>query len=76
VLDEPFAGLDDRARAELGNALSRLRAEHDMTLVCISHDHDLPTALVDREIELVRGQIAYDGAPRSVDDDLTTGDDS
>ena len=27
VLDEPFAGLDDRARAELGAALIRLRAE-------------------------------------------------
>ena len=31
VLDEPFAGLDDRARAELGAALIRLRAEQRIT---------------------------------------------
>ena len=52
VLDEPFAGLDENGRAELTAALVRLRVDHDLTLVCVSHDHDLPAGLVDREIEL------------------------
>ena len=56
VLDEPFAGLDERARAELTAALMRLRAERGLTLVCVSHDRDLPPALVDREIELTGGR--------------------
>jgi energy-coupling factor transport system ATP-binding protein len=74
VLDEPFAGLDDRARAELGAALIRLRAEQRITLICVSHDRDLPAALVDREIELARGRITYDGPGRASDrDDIARG---
>ena len=43
VLDEPFAGLDERARAELSAALDRACAcERGMTLICVSHDRDLP----------------------------------
>ena len=64
MLDEPFAGLDDRARRDLSAALARLRAERDLTLVCVSHDRDLPPALVDREIELTDGRITYDGPGR------------
>ncbi|HTK15153.1 MAG TPA: DUF2232 domain-containing protein [Acidimicrobiia bacterium] len=74
VLDEPFAGLDDHARAELSAALIHLRRERGMTLVCVSHDHDLPPALVDREVELVDGRIAYDGPSRDADrDDVARG---
>ena len=61
VLDEPFAGLDDHGRAELSAALVRLRTERGLTLVCVSHDRDLPAALVDREVELVEG-----GSPTTV----------
>ncbi len=73
VLDEPFAGLDERARADLGAALRRLRDEHGMTLVCISHDRDLPAALVDREVELTDGRITYDGPGRPSDHDIARG---
>ncbi len=73
VLDEPFAGLDDRARSELSAALTRLRTEQGMTLVCVSHDRDLPAALVDREVELTRGRITYDGPGRPSDHDVARG---
>src|SRR5204862_7405446 len=59
VLDEPFAGLDENARAELTSALGRLRIEHNLTLICVSHDRDLPAGLVDREIELTDGRVTY-----------------
>ena len=65
VLDEPFAGLDEEARATLTAALVRMRVEHGLTLICVSHDHDLPAPLVDRELELADGRITYDGPGRS-----------
>jgi energy-coupling factor transport system ATP-binding protein len=65
VLDEPFAGLDEEARATLTAALMRMRVEHGLTLICVSHDHDLPAGLVDREIELADGCVTYDGPGRS-----------
>jgi energy-coupling factor transport system ATP-binding protein len=73
VLDEPFAGLDDGARADLTSALIRLRMERGLTLVCVSHDRDLPAALVDREIELTAGRITYDGPGRDTDRDIAQG---
>ena len=73
VLDEPFAGLDERAREELSAALTRLRDERGVTLVCVSHDHDLPASLVDREIELTEGRITYDGPGRASDPDVARG---
>jgi len=65
VLDEPFAGLDEEARSTLTAALVRMRVEHGLTLICVSHDHDLPAVLVDREIELADGRVTYDGPGRS-----------
>ena len=73
MLDEPFAGLDDHARDELSAALIRLRVEQGITLVCVSHDRDLPAALVDREVELTDGRITYDGPGRATDHDVATG---
>jgi energy-coupling factor transport system ATP-binding protein len=73
VLDEPFAGLDDNGRAELTAALVRLRADHGLTLVCVSHDHDLPAGLVDREIELTEGRVTSDAPGRTSDRDAAWG---
>jgi energy-coupling factor transporter ATP-binding protein EcfA2 len=73
VLDEPFAGLDDQARSDLSAAQTRLRTEQGMTLVCVSHDRDLPGALVDREVELTGGRITYDGPGRASDHDVARG---
>jgi energy-coupling factor transport system ATP-binding protein len=70
VLDEPFAGLDERARADLTAALIRLRVERGLTLICVSHDRDLPAALADREVELTAGRITYDGPGRETDRDV------
>jgi len=60
VLDEPFAGLDAEGRAELDTVLSGLRRRHDIALVIVSHDRDLPAGLVDRIVELEDGRITRD----------------
>ncbi len=60
VLDEPFAGLDATGRAELDTVLGELRRTHDLALVIVSHDRDLPAGLVDRIVELEAGRITRD----------------
>jgi energy-coupling factor transport system ATP-binding protein len=60
VLDEPFAGLDAEGRDELDRLLTRLRNEHDIALVIVSHDYDLPEGLVDRVVELRDGRVVRD----------------
>jgi energy-coupling factor transport system ATP-binding protein len=60
VLDEPFAGLDLEGRTDLETALVRVRDEHGIPLVIVSHDRDLPAALVERVIELEAGRIVRD----------------
>ena len=51
VLDEPLAGLDDDARAELVAVLLRLRAARPVALVIVSHDLVELAPVVDRVVE-------------------------
>jgi energy-coupling factor transport system ATP-binding protein len=60
VLDEPFAGLDAEGRADLEARLVRLRDEHDIPLIIVSHDRDLPATLVTRTVELAGGRVVRD----------------
>jgi energy-coupling factor transport system ATP-binding protein len=60
VLDEPFAGLDLEGRADLEAVLMRVRDELGIPLVIVSHDRDLPDALLERVIELEAGRIVRD----------------
>jgi energy-coupling factor transport system ATP-binding protein len=60
VLDEPFAGLDADGRADLEHLLVDVRDTHGIALVIVSHDRDLPPALVERIVELDGGRIVRD----------------
>ncbi|HYL53557.1 MAG TPA: DUF2232 domain-containing protein [Acidimicrobiia bacterium] len=60
VLDEPFAGLDLEGRADLESVLVRMRDDLGIPLVIVSHDRDLPDALLERVIELEAGRIVRD----------------
>jgi energy-coupling factor transport system ATP-binding protein len=60
VLDEPFAGLDLEGRADLEAVLVRMRDEVGIPLVIVSHDRDLPDALLERVVELEAGRIVRD----------------
>jgi energy-coupling factor transport system ATP-binding protein len=61
VLDEPFAGLDDEARAGLINVLARLRRHSALTVMVISHDVEGADLLTERVVVLDRGRIVDDG---------------
>ncbi|MXP21505.1 ATP-binding cassette domain-containing protein [Gordonia sp. HNM0687] len=56
ILDEPLAGVDPYARAEIVEMLGRLRAE-GLTIVIISHDLSDLDAVVSRRVRLTDGTL-------------------
>jgi ABC-type proline/glycine betaine transport system ATPase subunit len=72
MLDEPFAGLDAAARADLlYDAASAFRAARRGTLIVI-HDRSEAWALADRVVILLDGRIAASGPTRDVLDHPAT----
>jgi ABC-type sulfate/molybdate transport systems ATPase subunit len=68
LLDEPFAGLDPRARADLLHDLSgALRDPRGGTLVVV-HDRTEAWALADRVAVMIAGRIVAEGSPQEVFD--------
>jgi peptide/nickel transport system ATP-binding protein len=57
LLDEPTSALDMTVQAEILNLLNRLRAEHAMTLVFVSHDRNVIAHMCDRAAVLRGGRI-------------------
>jgi NitT/TauT family transport system ATP-binding protein len=52
LLDEPFASVDAQTRADLEDLLLRVRAEHGMTALLVTHDIDEAVYLADRVVVL------------------------
>ncbi|HZD65268.1 MAG TPA: ATP-binding cassette domain-containing protein [Acidimicrobiales bacterium] len=60
VLDEPLAGLDQEGAATLTAVLRRLRAEHQIATIVVSHDLEDPAGLADRLVVLEAGRVVAD----------------
>lgn len=56
ILDEPLAGVDPYARAEIVALLARLRAD-GLTIVIISHDLSDLDAVINRRVRLADGTL-------------------
>ena len=65
VLDEPTAMLDPIGRREVLETVERLRREHGLTVVLITHHMDECVG-ADRLIVMSNGKIVLGGAPRAV----------
>ncbi|MBS1878138.1 MAG: ATP-binding cassette domain-containing protein [Actinobacteria bacterium] len=66
LLDEPSAGLDRRASAELGELLRRLASEWRLGIVLVEHDVRLVMSVCDRVVALEAGRVVAAGEPREV----------
>jgi ABC-type branched-subunit amino acid transport system ATPase component len=66
LLDEPTAGLVSAERETIGQILTHLVREADLTIVLIEHDLDFVLRLADRIAVLDDGQIVECGEPNVV----------
>lgn len=57
LLDEPTSALDMSVQAEILNLLNRLKAEHQMTYLLVSHDADVIAHMSDRAALMAQGVI-------------------
>ncbi len=65
VLDEPTAGVDVQGRAELHEAIRKLK-EDGVTLILATHDMAEAEALCDRIAILIGGRLAALGTPEQI----------
>ena len=64
LMDEPFGSVDAQTREDLEDLVLRVRADHDMTILLVTHDIDESVYVGDRVLVLTR-------APGSIRADLT-----
>ena len=67
VLDEPTVGVDSSAQEALSALLETLHRDLRITILYVSHEFGAVEPYVDRLL-LVRGGIAFDGAPSALPD--------
>lgn len=66
LMDEAFSALDPLIRAEMQDELLRLQAEHQRTVVFISHDLDEAIRIGDRLAIMEGGRIVQIGRPDEI----------
>jgi len=66
VLDEPTSQLDPIGRAEVVEAIHRLKSSGEMTIIMTTHETDDILDLADRVLVLDKGQIVLSGKPAEV----------
>lgn len=67
LLDEALSALDEPLRASLRLMLRRLAAEHQLTMVHVTHDRDEALAIGDQVAVLNRGRLVQAGTPAELD---------
>ena len=66
LLDEPSSGIAQRETEMLGEILTPVKEQLDVTLVLIEHDIPLVMGLSDRIIAMESGRVIADGTPAEV----------
>ena len=64
LLDEPLSALDEERKDELLPYLERLRDEHRLPMIYVSHSMPEVARLADRVLSLQGGELAYMGCRR------------
>ncbi|GCE06887.1 energy-coupling factor transporter ATPase [Dictyobacter aurantiacus] len=66
ILDEPTVGLDGEGRAEFYSYLQKVRSEHGVTIILVSHDMSEVASMAGWLYVLHHGRIVMQGEPRHV----------
>jgi ABC-type microcin C transport system duplicated ATPase subunit YejF len=61
ILDEPTSALDAHARLQIVELLNRLRDEHALSYLVISHDFQVISRLCTRVMVMLKGEIIEEG---------------
>jgi phospholipid/cholesterol/gamma-HCH transport system ATP-binding protein len=61
LLDEPTAGLDPISSDEIDDLVLKLKAEHHMASVVVTHDLRSAKTIADRLVLLNQGKVAVEG---------------
>ncbi|GAA1750802.1 ABC transporter ATP-binding protein [Aeromicrobium alkaliterrae] len=64
VADEPFSALDATLQAELVGVLDRIRQEHQLGVLLITHDLGLAARISDRILVMRDGVVVDQGTPK------------
>ncbi|MCK6551077.1 sulfate ABC transporter ATP-binding protein [Myxococcota bacterium] len=72
LLDEPFAAVDAKVRAELRSWLRRLHDEMHVTSLFVTHDQEEAFAVADHAVLMNHGRIEQIGAPADILDEPKT----
>ena len=63
LLDEPFSGLDEKLRIEMGQLVKKLQRENKMTMILVTHDKKEALQLSDRIAIMMHGDIIQYDSP-------------
>lgn len=57
LLDEPFSGLDEKLRIEMGQLVKKLQRENKITMILVTHDKNEALQLSDKIALMMHGDI-------------------
>ena len=66
LLDEPFSGLDERLRLEMGGLVKKIHRERGITTILVTHDKREALQLLDRIVLMSGGRSLQQGTPREL----------
>lgn len=66
LLDEPFSGLDERLRLEMGSLVKRLHQEWKITTILVTHDKREALQMSDKIALMSDGRILQYDTPREI----------
>ncbi|MCI9421790.1 MAG: ABC transporter ATP-binding protein [Dorea sp.] len=66
LLDEPFSGLDERLRMEMGELVRKLHRENGLTTVLVTHDKQEALKFSDRIALMSKGRILQYDTPQEI----------